>query len=171
MTNDILKGLFLAHRGELQAYLIKQLRNAEAAADLTQETFLRYAERGPVAAASVNNERSYLYRTAHNLAVDYLRQQSRRRTDLTSGEAFADIPDDRPSLEDEAAARQRLAQLSAIVAELPDLTRTIFTLNRVEGLTYAQVADRLAISDSSVQKHLAKALAFVTKRLRETRPR
>lgn len=171
MTNDILKGLFLAHRGELQAYLMKQLRNAEAAADLTQETFLRYAERGPAAVASIANERSYLYRTAHNLAVDYIRQQSRRRTDLTAGDAFAEIADDRPSLEEEAAARQRLAQLSAILSDLPDLTREIFVLNRLEGLTYAQVAARLSISDSSVQKHLAKALALVTRRLRETRSR
>jgi RNA polymerase sigma factor (sigma-70 family) len=171
VTNETLKGLFLAHQGELQAYLMKQLRNAEAAADLTQETFLRYAERTPAAVASIANERSYLYRTAHNLAVDYVRQQSRRRTDLTAGEAFSDIADDRPNLEEETAARQRLAQISATLAELPELTRKIFILNRLDGLTYAQVAERLSISDSSVQKHLAKALALITRRLRETNSR
>lgn len=166
MTDSVLKGLFLAHRRELQAYLMKKLRDAEAAADLTQETFLRYAEHAPNAAISIANERSYLYRTAHNLAIDYARQQTRRRTDLTSGEVLSDIPDERPTQEDEAEGRQRLAQLSAIVDELPELTRRIFILNRVEGLTYVQVACRLSISESSVQKHLAKALTHVTRRLR-----
>ena len=39
-----LKRLFLAHRREIQAYLTERLRDADLAADLTQETFLRYAE-------------------------------------------------------------------------------------------------------------------------------
>lgn len=167
MVNDALKGLFLAHRRELQAYLTRKLRDADTAADLTQETFLRYAELGAPAGATIANERSYLYRTAHNLAVDHVRQRSRRKTDLTRDDDLADIADDRPTLEDETDARQRLAHLREIVNELPELTRTIFILNRIDGLTYAQVATRLAISDSSVQKHLSKALAHVTGRLRK----
>lgn len=169
MVNDALKGLFLAHRRELQAYLTRKLRDADTAADLTQETFLRYAELGSPAGATIANERSYLYRTAHNLAVDHVRQRQRRKTDVTCDDDLADIADDRPTLEDEADARQRLARLHGIVNELPELTRSIFVLNRIEGLTYSQVATRLGISDSSVQKHLSKALLHVTGRLQKPR--
>ncbi|MCO2365481.1 RNA polymerase subunit sigma-70 [Pseudomonas aeruginosa] len=56
-----------------------------------------------------------------------------------------------------------------IVAELPPRTREIFRLNRLEGLTHAEVARRLEISDSSVQKHLARALAHVMQALEDSR--
>ena len=46
MIGKDLKRLFLAHRRELQAYLTRRLRDREMAADLTQETFLRFAEQG-----------------------------------------------------------------------------------------------------------------------------
>ncbi|NTF44310.1 RNA polymerase sigma factor [Rhizobium rhizogenes] len=167
MVNDALKGLFLAHRRELQAYLTRKLRDADTAADLTQETFLRYAELGSPTGATIANERSYLYRTAHNLAVDHVRQRQRRKTDATSADDLASIADDRPTLEEEADGRQRLERLHEIVNELPELTRSIFTLNRMDGLTYAQVAIRLGISDSSVQKHLSRALSHITARLQK----
>lgn len=166
VTGKTLKGLFLAHRRELQAYLTDKLKDADTAADLTQETFLRYAEQGSTNNAAVSNGRSYLYRTAHNLAVDYVRQKTRQKTEVASHDDMADVADDRPSQEDEADARQKLDRLRSIVAELPERTRQIFVLNRIEGLSYAETAERLGISESSVQKHLAKALLHVTKRLR-----
>ncbi|MGV1793492.1 RNA polymerase sigma factor [Rhizobium sp. A37_96] len=65
-------------------------------------------------------------------------------------------------MEDEADGRQRLACLHGIINELPELTRSIFILNRIEDPTCSQVATRLGISDGSVQKHLSKALLHVT---------
>lgn len=64
-------------------------------------------------------------------------------------------------------AQQQRQALKQALAELPERTQQIFRLNRVEGMTHAQVARHLEISDSSVQKHLAKALAHVMQRLRE----
>jgi RNA polymerase sigma-70 factor (ECF subfamily) len=166
VTNKTLKGLFLAHRRELQAYLTSKLRDPEVAADLTQEAFLRFAEQTKKGNASVEHARSYLYRTAHNLAVDHTRQMARRKTDTTPNEALVAFADDRPSQEEEAAARQTLERLTAIVKELPERTREVFVLNRIDGLNYAQTAERLGISESAVQKHLAKALLYVTQRIR-----
>lgn len=64
-------------------------------------------------------------------------------------------------------AQQQRQALKQALAELPERTQQIFRLNRVEGMTHAQVARHLEISDSSVQKHLAKTLAHVIQRLRE----
>lgn len=168
MANAPLKRLFLAHFRELQAYLTERLRDPEAAADLTQETFLRYAERGD--SAAIVHERSYLYRTAHNLAVDHLRQNASRRTDALAPEDMAHVADDRPGIEATASARQELARLRALIEALPERTRRIFVLNRVDGLTYAQVARHLGISESSVQKHLAVALRHVMRHSRRGAP-
>ncbi len=166
MTGKTLKGLFLAHRRELQAYLTNKLKDAETAADLTQEAFLRYAEQNSSTGPDVVHGRSYLYRTAHNLAVDHVRQKARQKTDASAHDEMADIADDQPTQEEQADARQKLERLQAAVAELPERTRQIFVMNRIEGLSYAETAKRLEISESSVQKHLAKALLHVTQRLR-----
>ena len=165
-SNDI-KGLFLAHRRELQTYLTRKLRDAETASDLTQETFLRFAEHGhSSAAAAVTHERSYLYRTAHNLAVDYARRQRRERTDAVGPDDLAVLPDDRPSPERIAGGHDELGRVRKALLELPERTRQVFALARIEGLTYREVAQRLQISDSSVQKHLAQAVRHVLQRLR-----
>jgi RNA polymerase sigma factor (sigma-70 family) len=163
-----LKRLFLAHRGEVQAYLAARLRDRDVAADLTQETFLRFAEQGAHqdARAAVIHDRSYLYRTARNLAIDHLRRASRHPIDSMSPEDFVEIPGDQLNPEEIAAARERLDRLRAAVQELPKRTRQIFVLHRIEGLTYDDVADRLGISQSSVQKHLAMALQHVMLRLK-----
>ena len=164
-----LKGLFLAHQRELQVYLTRKLGNAEAAADLTQETFLRFAEqRGSQLAAVISHERSYLYRTAHNLAVDHVRREIREKTDIVADSELNAVPDDSPSPEQSAGGRDELATIRAAILELPERTRQVFALARIEGLTYRDVALRLQISDSSVQKHLAKATKHVMRRLRAT---
>ena len=71
-----MKELFLAHRRELQSYLTRKVRDGETAADLAQEAFLRFAEHGPT--NGIAHPRSYLFRTAHNLAVDHVRREQRK---------------------------------------------------------------------------------------------
>lgn len=162
MIGKDLKRLFLAHRRELQAYLTRRLRDREMAADLTQETFLRFVEQG--SRTTIVDDRSYLYRTARNLAIDHVRRIDRHRTDLETHEGLAGIPEDRPDAERIVDGRQRLERLRAIVEELPMRTRRVFVLNRVEGLTYEEIATKLGISVSSVQKHLTHALQHVLQR-------
>jgi RNA polymerase sigma-70 factor (ECF subfamily) len=158
-----IKRLFLAHRAELQAYLADRLRDAETAADLTQEAFLRFAEQREQ--VSVPHGRAYLYKTAHNLAIDHKRRLTRRRTDTVAEEGLAGMTDARPSPEEALASRQRIDILRAAVAELPLRTRQVFVLTRIETLTYREAAKRLGISESSVSKHLAQALRHVMKRI------
>ncbi len=158
---------FLAYRGEVLAYLTRKLRDAELAADLTQEAFMRLSESEAGAAGAVGNPRAYLYRVAHNLAVDHVRRQNPRRdTAPVSDAVLEEVPDGRPSPEQVLGERQRLDIARSAVLDLPERTRQVFVLARLDGLTYRQVAETLGISESSVQKHLAKAVAHVMQRLR-----
>jgi RNA polymerase sigma factor (sigma-70 family) len=160
-----IKGLFQQHAKTLQNFLLRKSRDPQLAADLTQESFLRLAAQG--GGEGIDNSPAYLYRTASNLLIDHQRQQMRRRTDLVSHDMLADIESQDTSLEDRTAALQQVERMQGALAELPERTQQIFQLNRVDGLTHAQVACELGISDSSVQKHLAKALAHVMERLAE----
>lgn len=160
-TDKDLGDVFLAHEPELRAYLTRRLRCPHMAADFTQEIFLRLAELP--AANVVDNVRSYLYRIAHNLVIDHFRKEERQQTFPTDHEALLAIPKDATAIDDALAAQQELMRLQAAVQRLPSRTQLIFKLNRIEGLTYAEVARRLRISESSVQKHLTKALVHVIK--------
>src|SRR5690606_14984148 len=108
------------------------------AADLTQETFIRFAEQtrdNPT--ATITHTRSYLYRTAHNLVVDYLRQQKRMLTDSVAPEDLLEVVDESPSPEQIVSGKNDLAIARAALLELPERTREIFVLVRLEGLTYS----------------------------------
>lgn len=160
--------LFLAHRRELLAFLTRKLRDAETAADLTQETFLRFVEQGRSgSSALVTHERSYLYRIAGNLVVDYVRQRRRDLTDVYPDEELTALPDEAPSPERVALGKGELERLRDAIRQLPDRTQRVFVLARLEGLTYREVAERLGISESSVQKHLAIAIQHAMHALRD----
>ncbi|AZE63441.1 Sigma factor, ECF subfamily [Pseudomonas synxantha] len=165
MSDVDLKGLFLKHADTLRGYLARKVRDPQLAADLVQESFLRLAQKP--AGERIDNSQGYLYRTASNLLIDHIRQEARQKTDTVPHEALAEIEDDVAGLEAQAMAQQQRQALKQALAELPERTQQIFRLNRIEGMTHAQVAQHLDISDSSVQKHLAKALAYVMQRLQE----
>lgn len=165
MTDVNLKGLFQKYAKTLQRMLASRTRDPQLAADLTQESFLRLAEQSRE--APIDNVPGYLFRTASNLLIDHRRQQARRRTDNATHEVLALVEDEAPDAERQLDAHQRLLRIHQALAELPPRTRQIFTLNRLQGLSYAEVAKRLGISDSSVQKHLARALQHLTERLRD----
>lgn len=153
--------LFTEHGPELQAYLTKKLRCPHMAADFTQELFLRLAELPAIEA--IGNVRSYLYQAARNLVIDHFRKEDRQQTYSSAPEELGEIPADVTLVDDALSARQELLRLQKAMQALPQRTQLVFFSNKVEGLTYAQVAHRLNISESSVQKHLAKALLHVMK--------
>lgn len=160
-----LKALFLTHGRELQNFLTRKLGCPHTAADLVQETLLHVASQPD--ASAIDNPRAYLFRTAHNLAIDHFRKEKRRNTCTVDREDLVELPDEAPLPEEVIASRRRLQALLHAMAELPPLTQRIFTLNRLEGLGYAEVACALGVSESTVQKHLAKALFHGMKALRE----
>ncbi|QLF93810.1 RNA polymerase sigma factor [Pseudomonas sp. ABC1] len=163
MSDLDIKGLFQKHAKDLQGFLLRKSRDPQLAADLTQESFLRLAEQKH--GERIENVPAYLYRTAQNLLINHHRQQRCHKTDLASDEQLAEVESNDRALEDVVAARQRVERLQRAMDELPPRTREIFRLNRIEGLTYTQVARMLEVSDSTVQKHLAMALAHVMERL------
>lgn len=166
MTGKDIKRLFLAHGREVQSFLTGKLRDADTAADLTQETFLRFAEQG----ALVLRERSYLLRTAHNLAVDHIRRQRRENTEYLDDDGLDALAADAPSPEQTVVDRDELRRMRGALAELPERTQRIFLAVRVRGQGYRQVAHQLGVSESSVQKHLARALKHLMQRMRENGP-
>lgn len=157
MSADRIKSLFTSHAEEIRVYLARRLGDHLLAADLVQDLFLRVAERPDI--GDLENVRAYLYRMAGNLAIDHERRLARQSGVLAAVQNVPDVVDDHPGPQSILEGKDRLARVTAAIADLPDLSQEIFRRNRLEGHSYAEVARQLSISESSVQKHLARALA------------
>lgn len=128
----------------------------EAAPDLVQESFLRLSRRQSQP-PPVENPAGYLITIAHNLLRNPGEVARRRmlRDQVTFDEALFGGCDPGPALE----ARDMLARLDQAVLGLKPKTRAIFLAHRVEGLSYAQIAERTGLSVKGVEKQMSKALS------------
>lgn len=164
--SDILAALFASHRRRLESFLTRRMGDADTAADLAQEAFLRLA-RMPDGHA-VEDPPKFLFSVAANLARDHHRQAARRpvRDMGTDAEGLACQS---PGAERVLSAREDLAVLRDAIAALPPKTREVFLLHRVEGLAYRDIGARLDISPRTVEYHLRKAMAECRLALRGAR--
>lgn len=146
------------HR-ELLNFLSRQVQDRDVAADLAQESYVRV-----LAAQSggrvVQDIRALLYRVARNLVVDqHRRSQVRQHVDL---HALAEDcqPTAPASLqpEDALASRQRVGAYLGAIEDLPPRCREAFVLSIFDELSHAQIAQRMGISVSMVEKHVARGM-------------
>lgn len=166
----ILERLFIEYSARLRSYLLRKTHDPELSSDLVQETFARLARQPHL--GEIENQPSYVFRTANNLLTDHQRQSLRQKTDSLPGETLEQIIDEQPGPEDYALEQLDMRRIRKILLSLPARTREIFYLCRIEGIPQHQVAEQLGVSPSTVQKHLALVVAHVAKALRHdnTRP-
>ena len=146
----------------LTRYLTARLGNREEAEDAVQEVFLKL-HRADLT-KSLKNPGAFLFRAATNVAIDIIRQRQRaRHRDRDWTEAHTSSIGIEPVSEqpDAEAVIDAKARLRAIVHALEDLSprvRQVFLMHKFEGLSHKEVAARLGISKSTVEKHMIAAL-------------
>lgn len=156
---DTLLSSFAQHRDALLRFLVRKLGNTALAEDITQETWLRAA--GAQGTATLGNPRSYLFRIATNLVLDHQRHLAHGIELETQDDVVAAIADPRPSPEECTVQRAELKRLMDVIDTLSPRCREAFMLCRFEGLTHAEVAERLGISKSTVVTHVVQALSAI----------
>ena len=155
---------------ELLNFLSRLVRDRDAAADLVQESYARLAalQRGGTV---IDQPRALLYRTARNLVIDRHRRAAVRAEFAPEGRGEGGVPGAGALLPIEAApapaacepeavlaARQQARALLDTIAALPLRCREAFILHRFDGLTQAEVAERMGISVKMVERHIKLAL-------------
>ncbi len=133
--------------------------------DLTQEVFVRLLRRGDIAA--LEDIRGYLFETASSVLTDRARKRRSHHSDVhesfdSTVHGNEGFPSDHVLIGEETLTRATRALM-----ELPERARTIFVLRRLEGLRYQDIAQRLGISLSLVEKQMARAAAYLTKRMND----
>lgn len=154
LQRDAFVRTFLARREQMEAVLRRRVGCRATAADLVQELFLRFWRRP---SAPLEDLGSYLIRSAHNLAIDHLRSEG-ARTRNEAGLLPEQRGDSSVSLDAALEAGSDLRRVEVALRALPERTRHIFLLNRIHGQTYGQIARSMALSQSSVEKHMMRAL-------------
>jgi len=138
------QNLFIRHAREINRFLRRRGHNAETAADITQDTFLRVLASPPGEASANHNPKAYLYQVSRSLSVNHHRRERLMQTaDLDEASGIADPG---PSPEKIVYSRQYLAQTRKALAELPERTRIAFEMHRLDGRTIQDVAEILNLS-------------------------
>lgn len=120
--------------------------------------------------ARIDYGRSYLFGIARNLILDAARRRKIVAFDTLADLDVLNLVDERASVEATVTAREELRRLQKAVDRLPSRPREVFLLRRIEGLRVEQVAVRLSISVSTVEKHFTRAMALLTDAMAEHDP-
>lgn len=153
-------------RPALMAYFLRRLGGHAEAEDLTQEVFARLAG---MDAASIESSEAYVFSIAGNLLRDRGRRDKVRAgyLDRALAEEGAGVDLREPGRV--AAGRQSLDQLARALRALPELTRSVFILHRLENLGRAEIARAFGLSASTVDRHLVRALAALAQCVEDER--
>jgi RNA polymerase sigma factor (sigma-70 family) len=115
----------------------------------------------------IEDMRGFLFYLARLVALDHGRGEARRRrlqkniSDILWGDIYG------LSADDVAIARDELRRVRAAADRLPEPTRTIFALNRMENLTHREISERVGLSQNTIAKHIRKALGVLNSAINE----
>jgi RNA polymerase sigma factor (sigma-70 family) len=146
------------------SFFLRRVNNHAEAEDLTQEVFAKLLGRTD---ETIDSPDSYVFQTAANLLRDRARRAQVRRAyseavSVTEGLGVELLDPHRI-----AAGRDDLAALRRGLMTLPERTRTIFVLYRIENLSLDDIAVAFGISKSAVKQHVMKAMASLMAFMRE----
>lgn len=134
----------------------RRLRGRADAEDLLHAAYLRLARYRK--RHMVDNVAAFLVQAAVNIGVDNYRHES-FLADVAPEDVC--VCEDSPLQDEVLAARARLTRVREGLARLSPRTREVFLMHRLENYKYREIAERLGISQSAVEKHIAKAMLFL----------
>lgn len=153
-------------RPVLMSFFLRRVGQHAEAEDLTQEVFVRLLASDEQPKKSPD---AYVFQVASNLLRDRARRAKVRSDYREKMGGLEDIGVDPLDPHKFAVSRDALSVFSAGLEALPERTRTIFTLYRIENMSLDLIAESYGISKSAVKKHVAKAMAFLMARMRGSR--
>lgn len=151
-ASDAVAALYADHHGWLQGWLRRKLGCQHQAADLAQDTFLSLLNR-PCAA---DEPRAYLLTIARRLMFESWRRRDLERAWL---DELARLPEaSAPSEEEKAIVLETLLAIDKLLDGLSAKARSAFLMRQIDGMTYAQIAAELGVSEPRVQQYMTQAL-------------
>ena len=143
------------HHGWLRGWLQRRLGHAGDAADFAHDTYLRIIESRTLL-EEIREPRAFLTTVAKRVLIGHLRHREVERAYL---EALAHRPENfAPSPEERSIVLETLLEIDRILDGLPPKVRAAFLWAQLDGMPYAEIAERLQVSLSSVKQYMARAI-------------
>ncbi|QLL12023.1 RNA polymerase sigma factor [Pseudomonas chlororaphis] len=161
MSQSRFNHVFLTQRVSLLRTLDRMVNNPSTAEDLLQETYLRVTR--ALSERAIDHLEPFVFQTARNLALDHLRArriQARTLLEDVPLDVVESVAAPLSSAEDAAHAEQLLERLNMSLAQLSRRQQQIFILSRLHGHSYLEIAQKLEVSQSTVQKELKLIMAI-----------
>ncbi|HEY6458143.1 MAG TPA: sigma-70 family RNA polymerase sigma factor [Steroidobacteraceae bacterium] len=158
-----LDGLARRYYGPLASFFRKRARNSEEVRDLVQQVFLRLAQSPQF--DEIRNPEGYIFQTAANALKDQARRRAVQERFAAQQLHESDAQQGDFSPERVLQARESVAKVAEALRQLPERTRDVLVLRCFEGLKSCEVAQLQGISVRAVEKHMARALAHLSRAL------
>jgi len=155
-SSSCISQLYASNYSWLVNLLSKKLHCPQKAADLAQDTFISLLSgQSKQHVVDINEPRAYLTTIAQRILFNFYKRQSLERAYM---EALSYLPEDfMLSVEDRLILLETLQQIDAMLDGLQESVRSAFLYSQLEGLTYAEIALKLNISQRSVKRYMALA--------------
>lgn len=166
-NNEAFDILLERHQQSLFNYILYAVRNRDLADDIFQDTFIkaittikqgRYTESGKF--------RAWIGRIAHNLIVDYFRQEKNENT-ISNNEYELDLFNNSKlcdeTIEDEMVKTQVLSDVQKLVAHLPESQKEVLTMRYYRDLNFKEIADLTGVSINTALGRMRYAIMNMRK--------
>ena len=163
MSNDTLfYKIYLASRKSI-SHVVSRIVPPHEIEDIVQETYVRICQIENK--ETINSPKSFMVKTAKNLALDYIKQANVKLVD--TGTDFDELEYlltdvNKDEMYEKAVSNHEFSHFCDAIRQLPVQCRKVFVLKKVYGYSQREIAKKLNISESTVEKHIAMGIKRCT---------
>ena len=145
--------VFVAAKDSL-VRMVSRLVPPKEIEDIVQETYVRICQIEHH--DEIQQPRSFLRKTAKNLAIDHLKKSETRLSDDVGEEwLFSHDSEESDGVFDQVASCEEFGHFCEAIRQLPVQCRKVFVLKKVYGYSQKEIAKKMNISENTVEKHIS----------------
>jgi RNA polymerase sigma-70 factor (ECF subfamily) len=156
----------LPHEPDLRKWLGGRVRTLDSC-DVDEVVQEAYARLWVAEADAIRNARAYLFVTARHIVGEHIRRSRIVAIDLVADLDSLNIIDEEMSVHRRLSGQEELARLHEILQTLPPKCRQAFELKKFQDFSQRGIAEHMGIAESTVEKHLSKALRLVSEAMKQ----
>jgi RNA polymerase sigma factor (sigma-70 family) len=150
---------YIENEKSLGRYLRRFLDRPEDVQDALHETYVKACRSHEI--SPIDSPKAFLFTVARNIALNELARHGNSRTTTVSEFDHLDGHTSHGHADEQAAAEERLDFAVRAIASMSPRVRDAFVLRKVHGYRQKEIAKQLGISESTVEKHIARGMAVI----------
>jgi RNA polymerase sigma-70 factor (ECF subfamily) len=147
--------LFVNYTANIKRY-INRIVSPDDIDDIVQETFIRTYQAD--LKEEIKYARSFMLKTAKNLALNHINKWDNKYNDSIEDFTYPAVELTSQNFEEEFESKERFLLFCRATEQLSDAVRKTFILKKVYGFSQKEIAQFLNLSESTIEKHVAKGL-------------